>query len=134
MFRLCHESVYLRGPRWSSSYTSRLSSRRTVDRFPEQAATHHSYCHCMYLSYLLSSIGWGRKMSVPISVSHFFPLCTMCEYNDLNSLYSIERSESSHKSSSPSMYVRVNIHKRCETSSAHVILGGNTVRNMPLQV
>ena len=76
--------------------------RKTRVRFPELTPTYHSSFHCIYPSYSSSSDGWGRKMAIPcigavlrarkrtsvavvefhvslypISVSPFFPLCTI---------------------------------------------------------
>ena len=92
--------------------------RKTRVRFPELAPTYHSSVHCIYPSYSLSSIGWGRKMAIPslgavlrarkkpgwlwwnsmslciriLSLLSFLYARYMYEYNDLNSLYSAEMS------------------------------------------
>ena len=87
------------------------------------AGSHISYSsfHCIYPSYPSSSVGWGRKMAIPVigallrarnrtrvavvefhvSLSHlsFIYAGYMCEYNDMKSLYSAERSYNSNSSS-----------------------------------
>ena len=117
--------VHIFGNRGGRAVTRLAFKRKTRIRCPKLDSTYHSSFHCIYPSYSSSFDGWGCKMAIPcigavlralkrtrvaefhvslypISVSSFFSLYAryMCEYNDLNSLYSAERSYNSNSSSS----------------------------------